>query len=113
MYIVLHGLASKLFGAAKIRLDIHLLEPPVNAPPCGKVTNMRTLVSRIVAPLIRWLTGEMSQNLIFPLNVIIIFLYISSFQDGLNDLSIPCGCLVVISTLLRRVSGVCQHNIYI
>ena len=31
MYIVLHGLASKLFGAAKIRLDIHLLEPPVNA----------------------------------------------------------------------------------
>ena len=41
----------------------------------------------------------MGQNLIFPLNVIIIFLYISSFQDGLNDLSIPCGCLFMVDNV--------------
>ena len=53
---------------------------------------------------LRWLTGEMSQNLIFPLNVIIIFLYISSFQDGLNDLSIPCGCLFMVNNVRGGIS---------
>ena len=53
---------------------------------------------------LRWLTGEMSQHLIFPLNVIIIFLYISSFQDGLNDLSIPCGCLFMVNNVRGGIS---------
>ena len=41
----------------------------------------------------------MNQNLIFLLNVIIIFLYISSFQEGLNALSIPCGCLFIVNNV--------------
>ena len=48
---------------------------------------------------LRWLSGEMSQNLVFPLNVIIIFLYNSSFHDVLNDLSIPCGCLFMVNNV--------------
>ena len=46
----------------------------------------------------------MSQNLIFPLNVIIIFLYISDFQDGLNDLSIPRGCLFMVNNVRGGIS---------
>ena len=46
----------------------------------------------------------MSQNLIFPRNAIIIFLYISSFQDGLNDLSIPYGCLFIVNNVRGGIS---------
>ena len=46
----------------------------------------------------------MSQNLIFPFNVIIIFLYISSFQDGVNDLPIPCGCLFMVNNVRGGIS---------
>ena len=53
---------------------------------------------------LRWLTGEMGQNLILPLNVIIIFLHISSFQNGLNDLSIPCGCLFMVDNVSGGIS---------
>ena len=53
---------------------------------------------------LRWLTGEMSQHLIFPLNVIIIFLCISGFQGGLNDLSIPCGCLFMVNNVRGGIS---------
>ena len=46
----------------------------------------------------------MSQNLIFPLNIIIIFLYIYSLQDGLTDLSIPCGCLFMVNNVRGGIS---------
>ena len=46
----------------------------------------------------------MGQNLIFPLNLIIIFLYISSFQNGLNDLSISCGCLFMVDNVKGGIS---------
>ena len=62
--------------------------------------NLRVCLSLIL----RWLTGEMSQHLIFPLNVIIIFLYISSFQNVLNDLSIPCGCLFMVDNVRGGIS---------
>ena len=94
-------------------LKIRILEFPIQNSGLNNDFLKNLTVTYSGAPHLRWLTGEMSQNLIFPLNVIIIFLYISSFQYGLNDLSIPRGCLVVVSTLLRRGSGVCQHNIYI
>ena len=43
-------------------------------------------------------------KLIFSLRVIIIFLYISSFQDGLNDLSIPRGCLFMVNNVRGGIS---------
>ena len=46
----------------------------------------------------------MGQNLIFLLNVIIISLHISSFQDGLDDLSIPCGCLFMVNNIRGGIS---------
>ena len=59
----------------------------------------------------------------FPPNVIIIFLYISSYQNGLNDLSLPCGCLFMvdiarsgISKCIRKTKenkGVQTFNLYL
>ena len=40
----------------------------------------------------------------FSLNVIIIFLYISSSQNGLNNLSIPCGCLFMVDNVRGGIS---------
>ena len=45
--------------------------------------------------LLRWLTGDTSQNLI---------LCVSSFQDGLNDLSILCGCLFMVNNVRGGIS---------
>ena len=59
-------------------------------------------------------TGEMVQNLFFPFNVIIIFLYISSFQNGLYDISISCGCLFMVDNVrggILKCIGKTKENI--
>ena len=46
---------------------------------------------------LRWLTGEMGQNLIFPLVSL-------RFQNGLNGLSIRCGFPIMVDNVRGGIS---------
>ena len=76
----------------------------LSKPKHRTIDNIGTIFRDMLSKPKTSTAGEMRQNLIFPLNVIIIFLYIFSFQDGLNDLSIPCGCLFMVNNVRGGIS---------